>query len=102
MADGDRITIDIPRRDLALDVPEADLAARRDKLLAELHTYRPADRDRPVSAALQAYAAMTTSAAQGAARDVSLLGAPLAEAFGGSGGAAVSSGSGVSGGSGGQ
>ena len=111
VADGDRITIDIPRRDLTLDVPEADLAARRDKVLAERHTYRPADRDRPVSAALQAYAAMTTSAAQGAARDVSLLGAPLAEAFGGSGGAvgsggaAVSSGSGgsgVSGGSGGQ
>jgi dihydroxy-acid dehydratase len=102
VADGDRITIDIPRRDLTLDVPDADLAARRDKLLAQLHTCRPADRDRPVSAALQAYAAMTTSAAQGAARDVSLLGAPLAEAFGGSGGAAVSGGSGVSGGTGGS
>ncbi len=75
VADGDRITIDIPRRDLTLEVSEADLAARRDRMLARLHGYRPVHRDRPVSAALQAYAAMTTSAAQGAARDVSLLGA---------------------------
>ena len=75
VADGDRITIDIPRRDLTLEVPEADLAVRRDRMLARLHGYRPVQRDRPVSAALQAYAAMTTSAAQGAARDVSLLGA---------------------------
>ena len=72
--DGDAITIDIPRRDLTLEVPDAGLAARRDRVLARLHTYRPADRERPVSAALQAYAAMTTSAAQGAARDVGLLG----------------------------
>ena len=83
VADGDRITIDIPRRDLTLEVPDAELAARRDRVLAQLHTYRPANRDRTVSAALQAYAAMVTSAAHGAARDVGLLGDP---AFGGSGG----------------
>src|ERR1700760_4074795 len=70
---GDQITIDIPRRDMILEVSDADLAARRDRVLATLHGYRPAHRDRPVSAALQAYAAMTTSAAQGAARDVSQL-----------------------------
>ena len=72
--DGDAITIDIPRRDLTLEVPDGELAARRDRVLARLHAYRPAGRERPVSAALQAYAAMTTSAAQGAARDVGLLG----------------------------
>ena len=72
--DGDAITIDIPRRDLTLEVPDGELTARRDRVLARLHSYRPADRERPVSAALQAYAAMTTSAAQGAARDVGLLG----------------------------
>jgi dihydroxy-acid dehydratase len=72
--DGDAITIDIPRRELAVEVPDGELAARRDRVLSRLHTYRPADRERPVSAALQAYAAMTTSAAQGAARDVGLLG----------------------------
>ena len=71
--DGDRITIDIPRRDLTLDVPDSDLAARRERLLARIHSYRPADRDRPVSAALQAYAAMATSASAGAARDISLI-----------------------------
>jgi dihydroxy-acid dehydratase len=72
--DGDRITIDIPRRDLTLDVPESELAARRERVLSERHGYRPADRNRPVSAALQAYAAMATSASTGAARDISLLG----------------------------
>ncbi len=71
--DGDRIRIDIPRRDLALDVPDTELTARREQVQSRLHGYRPAHRDRPVSAALQAYAAMTTSAAQGAARDVSQL-----------------------------
>ncbi len=71
--EGDRIRIDIPRRDLALDVPDAELTARREQVLSGLHGFRPVDRDRPVSAALQAYAAMTTSAAQGASRDVSQL-----------------------------
>ena len=33
--------------------------------------WKPLDRDRPVSAALRAYAALTTSAARGAVRDVS-------------------------------
>ena len=71
--DGDTIVIDIPRRDLTLDVPDAELAARRDQVLATLGGYRPADRERPVSAALQVYAAMATSAAQGAARDISQM-----------------------------
>jgi dihydroxy-acid dehydratase len=75
VANGDRITIDIPRRDLALEVSDTELATRRDQVLARLSGYRPADRSRPVSAALQAYAAMTTSAATGAARDVSQLAA---------------------------
>ncbi|GAA2599824.1 dihydroxy-acid dehydratase [Actinomadura fulvescens] len=69
---GDRIVIDIPRRVLELDVPEDTLAARREKLLAN-GGYKPQNRQRPVSAALQAYAAMATSASTGAARDVSQL-----------------------------
>jgi dihydroxy-acid dehydratase len=73
--EGDQITIDIPRRDLTLEVSDTELAARRDQVLATLYGYRPVHRERPVSAALQAYAAMTTSAAQGAARDVSQLAA---------------------------
>ncbi len=73
--DGDQITIDIPRRDLTLEVSDTELAARRDQMLATVAGYRPVHRERPVSAALQAYAAMATSAAQGAARDVSQLAA---------------------------
>ncbi|NYI05745.1 dihydroxy-acid dehydratase [Allostreptomyces psammosilenae] len=72
--DGDTISIDIPNRAIRLEVPEEELAARRDQLLAELGTYRPATRDRQVSAALRAYAAMATSADKGAVRDVTLLG----------------------------
>ncbi|MDN3357479.1 dihydroxy-acid dehydratase [Actinomadura sp. DC4] len=76
--DGDRIVIDIPNRELSLDVPAEELRARRERLLKELGSYRPRDRRRPVSAALQAYAAMATSASTGAARDISQLGNPSA------------------------
>ncbi|SDR33178.1 dihydroxy-acid dehydratase [Thermostaphylospora chromogena] len=71
--DGDIIEIDIPARSLELKVSEEELAARRERLLAELGGYRPRDRRRPVSAALQAYAALTTSASTGASRDLSQL-----------------------------
>ncbi|OIV37297.1 dihydroxy-acid dehydratase [Mangrovactinospora gilvigrisea] len=71
--DGDRVVIDIPGRSIALDVPEEELAARRAALEAG-GGYRPKDRERPVSAALRAYAAMATSADKGAVRDVTLLG----------------------------
>jgi dihydroxy-acid dehydratase len=71
--DGDRIVIDIPRRELRLDLPEAELAARRATVLATLGSYRPTSRQRPVSPALQIYAAMATSASRGAARDVSAI-----------------------------
>ncbi len=70
------MVIDIPRRELRLDVPDAELAVRRDRVLASLGSYQPADRQRPVSAALQVYAAMATSASTGAARDITLLARP--------------------------
>jgi dihydroxy-acid dehydratase len=70
---GDRIEIDIPRRELRLDVPEAGLAARRERLLATLGRYRPANRERPVSEALRVYAALATSASTGAVRDLGVL-----------------------------
>jgi dihydroxy-acid dehydratase len=76
VADGDRIAIDIRRREMTLDVPEAELQARRARLTASPAGFRPADRERPVSAALQVYAAMATSAATGAARDVTLIAHP--------------------------
>jgi dihydroxy-acid dehydratase len=70
--DGDTISIDVHSRALRLDVPDAVLDARREALEAG-RGYRPLDRDRPVSAALRAYAAMALSADQGAARDVDQL-----------------------------
>ncbi len=73
---GDTVVIDIPRRELRLDVPDPELAARRDRILASLGSYRPADRQRPVSVALQVYAAMATSASTGAARDIALIAHP--------------------------
>jgi dihydroxy-acid dehydratase len=74
--DGDTVVIDIPRRELRLDVPDSELAARRDRVLAALGSYRPAARQRPVSTALQVYAAMATSASTGAARDITLIAHP--------------------------
>jgi len=73
---GDTVVIDIPRRELRVDVPDAELAARRERVVSSLGSYRPAGRQRPVSAALQVYAAMATSAATGAARDISLIAHP--------------------------
>jgi dihydroxy-acid dehydratase len=74
--DGDTVVIDIPRRELRLDVPDAELSGRRDRVRSALGSYRPAGRQRPVSAALQVYAAMATSAATGAARDITLIAHP--------------------------
>ena len=72
--DGDMITFDIPHRTITLDVPDDVLAERRAAQEARgADAYTPVDRDRVVSQALQAYAAMTTSADRGAVRDVSQL-----------------------------
>ncbi|MFJ8438012.1 dihydroxy-acid dehydratase [Kitasatospora griseola] len=71
--DGDPITIDIPARTINLDVSFEELHERRLKLESG-SGYRPKTRDRQVSAALKAYAAMATSADKGAVRDVSKLG----------------------------
>ena len=70
--DGDTITIDVAARSIRLEVPDAELDARREALAAG-RGFKPLDRERPVSAALRAYAAMTLSADQGAARDVDQL-----------------------------
>ena len=68
--EGDPIEIDIPKRRLQLLVDDAELQRRR---AARGGAWQPANRRRTVSAALRAYAAMTTSAARGAVRDVSQL-----------------------------
>ncbi|MFF2143420.1 dihydroxy-acid dehydratase [Kitasatospora sp. NPDC058190] len=71
--DGDTIAIDIPGRTISLEVPEEVLAERR-RALEAAGGYRPKNRDRQVSQALRAYAAMATSADKGAVRDVGKLG----------------------------
>ena len=69
---GDRIEIDIPNRTIHLAVSDDELAKRR--VAQDAKGWQPAkERPRKVSVALQAYAAMTTSAARGAIRDVSQL-----------------------------
>ncbi|MEV6122437.1 dihydroxy-acid dehydratase [Streptomyces sp. NPDC052077] len=68
---GDRIRIDIPNRSVELLVDDAELARREEALNG---VYAPRQRERKVSAALRAYAAMATSADRGAVRDVSRLG----------------------------
>ena len=70
--DGDIVSIDIPGRSIRLEVDDAELARRRAALEAA-GGYRPRSRDRQVSQALRAYAAMATSADKGAVRDVELL-----------------------------
>jgi len=72
--EGDTIEIDIPARRIHLAVSDAVLEARREAMLARgAAAWKPRARQRQVSAALQAYAAMTTSAASGAVRDLSQL-----------------------------
>ena len=70
---GDRIEIDIPNRTIHLAVSDEVLAQRR--AAQEVRGWKPAEpRPRKISTALKAYAAMTTSAARGAVRDLSQLG----------------------------
>ena len=74
---GDPIEIDIPHRRIHLAVDAEELSRRRQSMDARGdRAWRPASRERPVSAALQAYAALTTSAARGAVRDLDQLKPP--------------------------
>ena len=69
--EGDVIEIDIAQRRIELMVEGDVLATRRSAMQARgKAAWKPVDRQRQVSPALRAYAAMTTSAAFGAVRDV--------------------------------
>jgi dihydroxy-acid dehydratase len=71
--EGDRIEIDIPNRTINLAISDAELVQRRAAMETKgKQAWKPAaERQRKVSAALRAYAAMVTSADKGAVRDVS-------------------------------
>ncbi|MCS6763729.1 MAG: dihydroxy-acid dehydratase [Candidatus Protistobacter heckmanni] len=69
--EGDQIDIDIPKRAINLRVSDAELAERRAAMVAKGgKAWKPENRQRYVSQALQAYAALATSADLGAVRDV--------------------------------
>ncbi|MEE9448179.1 MAG: dihydroxy-acid dehydratase [Arenicellales bacterium] len=72
--EGDIIKIDIPKRSIHLDVDAAELSVRRDAMDAKGKTGWKPNRERVVSKALKAYAALATSAATGGVRDVDQLG----------------------------
>ena len=70
--EGDTIEIDIPNRTIHLNVDDATLAKRRKEMEQKGDkAWKPEEvRKRKVSKALRAYAAMTTSAAKGAVRQI--------------------------------
>jgi dihydroxy-acid dehydratase len=68
---GDIIDIDIPARTIDVRLGRSELEARRKAMQARgVAAWHPLDRQREVSQALKVYAAMATSAARGAVRDV--------------------------------
>ncbi|MEI7455648.1 MAG: dihydroxy-acid dehydratase [Nitrosomonadales bacterium] len=74
VVEGDTIAIDIPNRTITLSVTDEEMTRRRDEMDARGRlAWKPVSRERHVSVALRAYAAMTTSADKGAVRDVSQI-----------------------------
>ncbi len=73
--DGDQIVIDINQGTLDLDVDDAEIERRRLAQEKREHPWTPLSRDRKVSPALRLYSATALSASQGAARDVTKVGA---------------------------
>jgi len=72
--EGDMIELDIPQRGIRVALSDEELTARRAAMDAKgVDGWKPESRDRVVSQALRAYAALTTSAARGAVRDLSQL-----------------------------
>lgn len=70
--EGDIIEIDIPKRSVRLAISDEEMQRRRDAVNAlGKDAWKPKQRERKVSKALRAYAALTTSASRGAVRDVS-------------------------------
>ncbi|WP_350335811.1 dihydroxy-acid dehydratase [Coralliovum pocilloporae] len=75
LQEGDMIEIDIPNRGINVRLSDEELAARRGAMDAKgKDAWAPVEpRERRVSAALRAYAAMVSNAAKGAVRDVSQI-----------------------------
>ncbi|MEW8082117.1 MAG: dihydroxy-acid dehydratase [Candidatus Thiodiazotropha endolucinida] len=72
--EGDIIEIDIPGRSIQVALGDDVLQHRRETMIARGNqAWQPVGRERTVSQALKAYAALTTSAARGAVRDLTQL-----------------------------
>lgn len=73
--EGDLIEIDIPNRSIDVKLSDEELAKRRAAMDAKgADSWKPAEpRERKVSAALRAYAAMVSNASKGAVRDVTQI-----------------------------
>lgn len=72
--EGDIVEINIAERSLRLAIDDDELASRRAAMDAKgAAAWKPKDRNRVVSKALQAYGMLATSASQGAVRDVEQL-----------------------------
>ncbi|MEA3543872.1 MAG: dihydroxy-acid dehydratase [Thermodesulfobacteriota bacterium] len=74
LEEGDLVAIDIPARNIVMQVENDILQQRQAAMEAKgRQAWQPISRQRQASRALQAYAATTTSAAQGAVRDLEQL-----------------------------
>ena len=72
--EGDPIDIVIPGRSIQVGLSDVVLQQRREAMMAKgSQAWQPVARERIVSQALKAYAALATSAARGAVRDLSQL-----------------------------
>lgn len=71
--DGDKIIIDIPNRTINMDVDDAEIAHRREKMENRERPWKPVNRERYVSNSLKNFAMLATSADKGAVRDASKL-----------------------------
>ena len=73
--DGDIINIDIPNRSINVDLLDEDLEVRRKEMSSfGKKAWKPRNRDRKVSLALQAYALLASSASDGAVRQIEGIG----------------------------
>ena len=73
--DGDIINIDIPNRSINVDLLDEELELRRKEMSSfGKKAWKPRNRDRTVSLALQAYALLASSASDGAVRKIEGIG----------------------------
>ena len=71
--EGDILEINIPERSINLKITDEVMQKRREAMDQKENAWQPKPRQRKVTEALKAYAMMTTSASNGAVRDISQL-----------------------------